>query len=62
MVPSEQILTDAAHPYTELLLESVPTVDHKWERDMALPDIEQKEYQAEACKFAPALQIRPAHL
>ena len=50
--PSEQILTDAAHPYTELLLESVPTVDHKWERDMALPDIELKEYQAEACKFA----------
>ncbi len=50
--PSDQILTDSAHPYTELLLDSVPTVDHKWERDVTLPDIELKEYQAQACKFA----------
>ena len=50
--PSEQILTDSAHPYTELLLDSVPTVDHKWERQVALPDIELKEFQAQACKFA----------
>ena len=50
--PSEQILTDSAHPYTELLLDSVPTVDHKWERGVELPDIELKEFQAQACKFA----------
>jgi len=50
--PSDQILTDSAHPYTELLLDSVPTVDHRWERDVKLPDIELKEYQAQACKFA----------
>jgi len=50
--PSEQILTDSVHPYTELLLDSVPTVDHKWERNIALPDIEIKEFQAQACKFA----------
>ena len=50
--PSQEILTDSAHPYTELLLESVPTVDHKWERDLRLPDIEVKEFQAQACKFA----------
>ena len=50
--PSEQILTDSAHPYTELLLDSVPTVDHKWERGLKLPDIELKEFQASACKFA----------
>ena len=50
--PSEEILTDAAHPYTELLLDSVPTVDHKWERGVQLPDIELKEFQAQACKFA----------
>ncbi len=50
--PSDQILTDSVHPYTELLLDSVPTVDHKWERDVQLPDIELKEYQAQACKFA----------
>ena len=50
--PSEQILTDSVHPYTELLLDSVPTVDHRWERDLRLPDIEIKEFQAQACKFA----------
>ena len=50
--PSEQILTEAVHPYTELLLDSVPTVDHKWDRQVALPDIEIKEFQAQACKFA----------
>ena len=50
--PSDQILTDSAHPYTELLLDSVPTVDHKWERGVQLPDIELKEFQAQACKFA----------
>ena len=50
--PSEEILTDSVHPYTELLLDSVPTVDHKWERNIALPDIEIKEFQAQACKFA----------
>ena len=50
--PSEQILTEAVHPYTELLLDSVPTVDHKWDRQVALPDIEITEFQAQACKFA----------
>ena len=50
--PSEQILTASEHPYTELLLDSVPTVDHKWERNVTLPEIELKESQAQACKFA----------
>ena len=50
--PSDEILTDSAHPYTELLLDSVPTVDHKWERGVQLPDIELHEFQAVACKFA----------
>lgn len=50
--PSEQILTKAAHPYTELLLESVPMVGKKWKRDLKPPELELKEYQAAACKFA----------
>ena len=58
--PSEQILTDSAHPYTELLLDSVPTVEHKWARNVSLPDIELKEYQAQACKFAKRCKyVRP---
>jgi oligopeptide/dipeptide ABC transporter ATP-binding protein len=40
------------HPYTELLLDSVPTVGKKWVSDRKLPEMELKEYQAAACKFA----------
>jgi peptide/nickel transport system ATP-binding protein len=50
--PSDEILTNAAHPYTELLLDSVPTVGSKWERNLKPPELELKEYQAVACKFA----------
>jgi peptide/nickel transport system ATP-binding protein len=50
--PSAQILTNASHPYTELLLESVPMVGKKWKRDLKPPELELKEYQAAACKFA----------
>jgi peptide/nickel transport system ATP-binding protein len=49
---AERILTNPTHPYTELLLNSVPTVGKKWEKGMKLPDIELKEYQSTACKFA----------
>jgi len=45
-------LTDSAHPYTELLLDSVPTVGKKWKRDLKPPELELAEYQAIACKFA----------
>jgi len=51
--PSNLILTDPAHPYTELLMESVPKIGQKWSEEIVLPDIEVKEYQAAACKFAP---------
>ena len=49
---SERVLTNPVHPYTELLLNSVPTSGKKWTRDVKLPDIELKEYQNMACKFA----------
>ena len=38
------------HPYTELLLDSVPTGGKKWKRK--LPNIELKEYQNSGCKYA----------
>lgn len=50
--PSEEILTRAAHPYTELLLDSVPMVGKKWVHDLKPPELELAEYQAIACKFA----------
>ncbi len=46
------VLTDPQHPYTRLLLESIPSVRRKWERKrLALSDIETKEYRFEGCKF-----------
>lgn len=50
--PSDEILTNPVHPYTELLLSSVPTVGKKWVREVKPPEMELKEYQAAACKFA----------
>jgi peptide/nickel transport system ATP-binding protein len=50
--PSNEILTKPEHPYTELLLDSVPTVGKKWASDRKPPEMELKEYQAAACKFA----------
>jgi peptide/nickel transport system ATP-binding protein len=49
---SDQILTNPIHPYTQLLLDSVPTGGKKWAKDFKLPDVELKEYQNTACKFA----------
>jgi peptide/nickel transport system ATP-binding protein len=46
------ILTSPQHPYTQLLLESIPLIGKKWEREpMAMSDIETKEFRFEGCKF-----------
>jgi peptide/nickel transport system ATP-binding protein len=46
------ILADPKHPYTQLLLDSIPDIGRKWQRDqMALSDIEAKEFQFEGCRF-----------
>ena len=50
---SKEIMDNAAHPYTKLLMDSVPRVGDKWERDIAMSDIEEKEYAISHCKFAP---------
>jgi peptide/nickel transport system ATP-binding protein len=49
---SDRILTNPKHPYTELLLNSVPTGGKKWARDLKPPETELKENQKTACKFA----------
>ena len=51
--PAKQIMDNPAHPYTELLMSSVPRVGDKWEKEIAMPDMEGKEYAVEYCKFAP---------
>lgn len=46
------ILADPQHPYTQLLLESIPDIGRKWQREkMALADIEAKEFQFEGCRY-----------
>ena len=49
---SKDIMDHPAHPYTKLLMESVPRVGDKWKQDVAMPDMEDKEYSVRHCKFA----------
>jgi len=48
---AQAILNNPAHPYTELLLESIPRVGKKWDDNIILPDLESKEYRLGGCKF-----------
>lgn len=50
--PATTVLTQPAHPYTELLLDSVPKIGEKWSELVRLPDLETKEYGYVGCKFA----------
>ncbi|MBI5301075.1 MAG: ABC transporter ATP-binding protein [Chloroflexi bacterium] len=46
------VLTDPQHPYTKLLLESIPSTKWKWaKKQFAESDIETKEYRFAGCKF-----------
>lgn len=51
--PAKDIMDHPAHPYTELLMSSVPRVGDKWKEELAMPDMEGKEYSITYCKFAP---------
>jgi oligopeptide/dipeptide ABC transporter ATP-binding protein len=49
---AKEVLKNPQHPYTRLLLDSIPSVKSKWNRaEFANSDIETKEYQFEGCKF-----------
>lgn len=50
--PATKVLTQPAHPYTELLLDSVAKIGEKWRDLVRLPDMETKEYGYVGCKFA----------
>jgi len=45
------VLADPQHPYTQLLLESIPSTTRKWAKQVAESDIETKEYRFVGCKF-----------
>jgi oligopeptide/dipeptide ABC transporter ATP-binding protein len=48
---ARNVLNKPSHPYTELLLDSIPRVGKKWDEEMMLPDLENKDYGLEGCKF-----------
>jgi peptide/nickel transport system ATP-binding protein len=56
--PLDRVLTDPLHPYTELLLKSVPVFGEKWTGEIGLADLETREYALAACKFAPRCPAR----
>ena len=46
------VLAQPQHPYTQLLLDSIPSLRRKWERrKFAASDIETKEFQFKGCRF-----------
>ena len=52
--PAEEVMLDPLHPYTKMLLESVPepNPENRWEGRSEFPSLELKEYRAVGCKFA----------
>ena len=50
--PAKEIMDEPAHPYTELLMNAVPRVGDKWDKELVMPDVEDKEYSISYCKFA----------
>ena len=51
--PLDRVLGAPLHPYTELLLQSVPVFGEKWGGPIGLPDLDTREFARAACKFAP---------
>jgi peptide/nickel transport system ATP-binding protein len=49
---ARSILSKPSHPYTELLLDSIPRVGKKWDEGMTLPDWDGAEQDGPGCKFA----------
>jgi len=48
---SNEILETPQHPYTEMLIQSVPQIGKKWKEEIKLPEMEATEYSQEGCKF-----------
>lgn len=50
--PSKAIMENPAHPYTWLLMNSVPHVGEKWNSGVAMSEAETREFTLTTCKFA----------
>lgn len=54
MGPVNKVLDTPKHPYTRLLIESLPETDptRKWRMRIVLAETEEEEYRRKGCKFA----------
>jgi peptide/nickel transport system ATP-binding protein len=50
--PSKAIMEKPAHPYTWLLMNSVPHVGEKWKSGVVMSEAETREFTLTTCKFA----------
>lgn len=50
--PSKEIMENPAHPYTELLMSSVPHVGDRWNKEERVTESETREYTMTCCRFA----------
>lgn len=50
---SHDIMDNPMHPYTKMLMNSIPWVGKRWTDEVALAGAEEKEYALTCCKFAP---------
>lgn len=52
--PTKSVLGNPLHPYTKMLIDSVPSPDptKKWKEDIVLSDMESSEFARKGCKFA----------
>jgi len=49
---ADAVFTEPLHPYTQLLMESIPRVDRKWSGRVKVAVTEVEEYLLPGCKFA----------
>lgn len=58
---ASQVLEHPTHPYTRLLIDSIPNLDHRWDYTQSVLCIESSDRQSSGCKFAfrcPKVQER----
>jgi peptide/nickel transport system ATP-binding protein len=50
----EQVLMNPRHPYSKLLIDSIPQADptRRWDTTVTLAELEEEEYLRQGCKFA----------
>lgn len=56
--PAELILTEPFHPYTKLLISSIPEIGRRWDEELVLSELELQDNLENICKFASRCKER----